>query len=274
MKPVKHVEKYPIASQFRMVSISDLNIDPDAQRGLSKQWVQEHLSSFDVDQLGYIVVNKRPNGKHYVIDGQHRVELMRAVGWGDQKIHAECFDGLTQAQEAELFIARNDRRAVTTYDRFRIRVTAGEADAVAIDKIVRDHGMTIANQAKDGTIVAVVSLEKVYRGAGIASEKDGPQALRNTLKTLVQAWGKNSGSISGDVILGIGLVQLRYNGKIDQSDLVKKLAPFPGGAPGLVGKGKAARDISGRPLAHCVASIVVDQYNRSKRSGKLDAWEA
>ena len=34
---------------------------------------------------------------------------MRAVGWGDQRIHAEVFDGLNQAEEAELFNARNDR---------------------------------------------------------------------------------------------------------------------------------------------------------------------
>lgn len=268
------VEKYPITSQFRMVPLGELQVDPDAQRRLSMSWVKEHTADFDVDQLGYIVVNKRPSGKYFIVDGQHRVMLMREVGWGDQKIHAECFEGLTQAQEADLFIARNDRRAVQPYDKFRVAVTAGHPDAVAIEKIVNEHGMVIAQGAGEGVIMAVSALQKVYHGAGIASDKEGPQALRNTMKTIVQAWGKTSGAVSGDVITGIGLVQLRYNGRIDQKDLATKLAPFPGGGPGLVGKGKALREMNGRPVSHCIAAIIVDQYNKGKRTGKLDAWEA
>src|SRR3954469_22422078 len=100
------------SSQFKMVPVAELNIDPEAQRRMSMAWVKSHVSMFDPDQLGYIVVNRRPNGKMYVIDGQHRVELIRTVGWGDQMVHAEFFDGLDQKREAALFRSRNDRKAV------------------------------------------------------------------------------------------------------------------------------------------------------------------
>lgn len=261
------------SSSFKMVALLDLNIDPEAQRKLMPGWVKAHVPKFDVDQLGYIVINRRPNGKLYVVDGQHRVELMRAVGWGDQSIHAEMFEGLNQSQEAELFLARNDRRAVSRYSKFRVAVTAGDPVATEIDRIVRAHGLVVSDQAQDGHVVAVDALEQVYRGAGISSEKDGAKALGKALDVVVQAWGKQPSAVNGKVIHAIGMVFLRYDGQVDVKDLQKKLAPFPGGAPGLLGKGRSAREIIGRPLHHCLASIVVDVYNRGRRGSKLDAWD-
>lgn len=270
----KPIKKSAVSSSFAMVSVQELHVDPDAQRGLTPGWVKARVATFDVDQLGYIVVNKRENGKLYIVDGQHRVELMRAVGWGDQKIHAEVFSGMSQAEEAELFIARNDRKSVSRYDKFRVSVTAGEPVACQIDKIVRDHGLVISDQAKDGHVNAVDALERVYRGGGIASQQEGSVALAAALKVLLQAWGKQTSSVNGRVIQAIGMVQLRYNGAIDQKALTQKLAPFPGGAPSLLGKGRSMQELRGRPLHHCIASIIVDIYNKGRSVGKLEAWDS
>jgi hypothetical protein len=57
------------ASKFGAVLVSDLTIDQQAQRKLSMPWVKAHIDQFDVDQLGYIVVNRRADGKLYVVDG-------------------------------------------------------------------------------------------------------------------------------------------------------------------------------------------------------------
>lgn len=262
------------ASKFGAVLVSDLNIDHSAQRKLSMPWVKDHVEQFDVDQLGYIVVNLRDDGKWYVVDGQHRVELMRAVGWGDQLIQAELFKGLTQREEAVLFNARNDRRAVRKFDHFRISVTAGDERACDITHIVASCGLSITDQQTDGGITAVDKLEKVYEGASITSLREGRPALARTLTTIKNAWGTSPAGFNGALLYGIGLVQLRYNGAIDQKALAAKLAPVKGGAPGLLGNARALREMSGRPVHHCVASIVVDIYNKGRRVGKLDDWEA
>jgi hypothetical protein len=262
------------SSTFGMINLQDLHVDPDVQRKMNPGWVKAHISVFDVDRLGYIVVNKRANGKYHVVDGQHRVELMRTIGWGDQKIHAEIFESLTKAQEAELFIARNDRKAVRKFDKFRVSVTAGDPVACGIDKIVREHGLVISDQQSDGCINAVEALERVYLGCGIASQQEGAVALAAALKVALQAWGNQPSSVSGRVIQALGMVQLRYNGGIDQKALAQKLAPFPGGAPSLLGKGRSMQDLRGRPLHHCIASIIVDTYNKGRKAGKLESWEA
>jgi hypothetical protein len=267
-KPSRH------ASKFGAVLVSELNIDHSAQRKLSMPWVKAHIESFDVDQLGYIVCNRRADGKWYVVDGQHRTELMRAVGWGDQRIHAELFEGLSQQEEAELFNARNDRRAVRKFDHFRISVTAGDARATDITNIVAAVGLVITDQQTDGGVTAVDKLEKIYEGGGITSAREGRSALTRTLTAIKQAWGTSPAGFNGALLHGLGLVQLRYNGAIDQKALATKLAPVKGGAPGLLGNARALREMSGRPVHHCVASIVVDIYNKGRRAGKLDDWEA
>lgn len=260
-------------SKFGTVLVSDLNIDRNAQRKLSMQWVNAHVEGFDVDQLGYIVVNRRANGKLYVVDGQHRVELIRAVGWGDQKVHAELFEGLNQREEAELFEARNDRRAVRKFDRFRISVTAGDAAATEITKTVESVGLCVSDQKVDGAITAVDKLEKIYEGCGITSVKEGRGALARTLKTIKDAWGTSPAGFNGVILHGLGMVQLRYNGQIDQTALATKLAPVKGGAPGMLGNARVMSEMSGRPVHHCVAAIIVDLYNRRRHTGKLDDWE-
>lgn len=271
---VKETAQSKVKSVFGMVNVADLNIDPDAQRSLSQAWVKAHIQDFDVDQLGFIVVNKRTSGKIFVVDGQHRVELLRAVGWGDQKIHAEIFNGLSQSEEADLFLARNDRKAVSPLSKFLVAVTAGDPIACDINRIVRENGLVIANRPGDGHIMAVDALIKLYKGSGVASQKEGAHALDVALKVAVQAWGRQSSSVNGKVLQAIGMVHLRYNGLIDQKILVSKLAPFPGGAPSLLGKGRAMQELRGRPIHHCIAALVVDVYNKGRRDTKLDSWES
>lgn len=262
------------ASKFGQVLVSDLNIDPNAQRKLSMPWVNAHVDEFDVDQLGYIVINIRADGAPYVVDGQHRVELMRAVGWGDQRIHAEIFRGLSVAEEAELFNARNDRRAVRKFDHFRISITAGDHRATEINNIVSAAGLSITDSQMDGGVTAVDKLEKIYDGGGITSAREGHHALASTLSTIKNSWGNSQAGFNGSLLYGIGLVQLRYNGKIDQKSLASKLAPIKGGAPGLLGNARALREMTGRPVHHCVAALVVDIYNKGRRTEKLEDWES
>lgn len=262
------------ASKTGWVLVSDLTVYPDVQRQLTPNWVMARVSDFDVDKLGHIVINIRADGTKSVVDGQHRVELMRAIGWGDQKIEAEIFTGLSTEEEAELFLARNDRKAVRKFDKFRVSVSAGNAEAVDISRIVHTAGLAISDQKRDGHIAAVDKLERIYRGASITGARDGAAALNRTLHCIKHSWGSNSAGFQGDVLLGLGMVQLRYNGHIDQKAMAQKLAPIKGGPSGLLGNARAMHEMRGRPVAHCVAAVIVDIYNRGRRVGKLDDWEA
>lgn len=145
---------------------------------------------------------------------------------------------------------------------------------VGVNRIVRGEGLAIDQNRSDGSIQAVAALRRIYTGAGLGpkAQKDGPDATRRTLRTLVDAWGNAPTSFVGAVMDGIGQVQLRYNGSIEQPALAKKLSTESGGAAGVLSRAKSMRDTMGGTLSRSVAGVVVEIYNRGRRTGKLENW--
>lgn len=252
--------------------LSVLEVDPAVQRTLDRGWVREHAQDFDPELFGEVVVSLR-QGRYLVVDGQHRTEMLRALGWDDQKIPVLLYEGLTLAEEAELFLGLADRKAIRTFDKFRIRITSGDRAACEVQRIVRACGLALDQQRKEGAIGAVVALERVFKGCGLA-KKETPELLTGTLKLLKAAWGPSPDAFEGALIHGAGLVLFRYADKIDAASLAQKLAKFRGGPAGLIGSARGVMDHKRRPQGQCVASVMVDAYNAGRRSGKLDDWWA
>lgn len=262
------------APVLRWLNIKELHIRPSAQRKLQPKWVENHRETFDADEIGHPVVNQAVDGRFYVMDGQHRLELLRAVGWGDQQVQCEVYEGLSLAEEAAKFLKLNDRINVKTFTKFTVRRTSGDPIAVGVDKVVMDCGLRLEEHRKDGCIRAVASLERVYRGAGLgpAAEHDGPEALRRTLCVLQGAWGNSHASFDGSLVEGLGLVQLRYNGGLDQTLLPQKLSTISGGAAGVISKAKTLGEFHSGSMARCIGGVIVELYNRGKKTRKLENW--
>jgi hypothetical protein len=245
--------------------VSCMEMDPQTQRKLNRAWVKARVSDFDPELFGSIVISLRM-GRYLIVDGQHRVELLRLMGWGDQKVPCLLYEGLTLAEEAALFIGLAERRNARTFDRFRISIVAGDKAACDIDRIVRAQGLCLSDQKKDGAIAAVGALGRVYEGAGLA--QSSPATLGRTLKLLKAAWGTDANAYEGPVILGAGLVLLRYSTQVDDVALAGKLAKHKGGPSGLVGSAKGLMEIKRRPLGHCLAACIVDAYNAGRPHGE------
>lgn len=254
------------------VTVCDLQIDPAVQRELNKAWVNLHAKSFDPDKIGRILVNVRKDGKMYVIDGQHRTALLMLLGYGQQRIRVEMFRHLDIQQEAALFLARNDRRSVQKADLFRIAVQAGETAPTAIDKIVRESGLIVDKQCRDGRIGAIDKLERIYAGLKGGEPGSGEKALRRTINTLLGAFGDQAVAFRGELIHGLGMVYLRYADELDDAALTHKLSTFKGGAGGLVGSARSLTGLTGRALFHSVAELIVDLYNKQRRTGRIADW--
>jgi len=268
------LRKMRTGSTYDYLPIQPMKVDHRFQRLLRKVWVKRHVALFDANQIGAIVVSRRKDGSLWIIDGQHRVELLRAVGWGDQSIFCEIFDDITLQEEAALFLARNDKISPRAFDEFRARLTKGDEDALAIQRIVQMLDLKITEGQAEGSVSAVRALEYVYIGARIASKKEGAIALGKTLRSLITAWGKSASNFNGVVIEGIGRVWLTYGGKIDERNLVDKLARVNNGATGLQQAGKTWKASVGGDLTKAVAAVVVQRYNRGLRARKLDRLSA
>lgn len=235
-------------------------------------WVDKKLAEgFNPDGIGIPIVSRRGDGTYIWIDGQNRGELMRQAGWGDQKIQCRVFFGLTLAQEAVLFLVHNDNRPVRPINKFLARVTAEDPTAVAIVRIAKRVGWKVGEAGAEKVIPAAVALEKVYR-MDQTEEHPGGDILELTLRVVTEAWGYKSEAADGRILQGVGALLHRFGDAVNRQTLVKKLAEFPAGPSGVIGKARGMQSFQGGTVPHCVAEVIVNAYNARRRTNVLPDW--
>lgn len=244
------------------VPIPQMRVSPMAQRELNNARVSGLAAEFDLEQLGTPTVNER-DGLYYVIDGQHRVEALRLMGWGDQSVQCWSYAGLTETEEAEKFLKLNDVLAVHGFAKFRVGVHAGREEEVDIDRIVRGQQLHISQDKKNGSIGCVGTLRRVYR-------RSGPATLARTLGIIREAYGDPG--LEASVVDGLGLLCHRYSAELDDIRAIERLGGAHGGVNGLLGKAENLRRQTGNPKAHCIAAAAVDIINSGRGGKKLPSW--
>jgi hypothetical protein len=249
-------------ARLKWVPIEKMRVSPMAQRDLNPARVDHLAAHFDPEQIGHPVVSFR-DGHYWIIDGQHRIEALKEIGWGDQSVQCEVYEGLAEQDEAELFLVRNDVLAVPALDKFKVGVNADREAETDINRIVLAHELVVTRDKIPGAIAAVGTLQRVYKRAG------GP-VLGRTLRIVRDAYGDPG--LEAAVIDGIGHLCQRYNGDLNDSEAVSKLTKAHGGVNGLLGKAENIRRSTGNPKAHCVAAAAVEIINSGKGGKKLPSW--
>lgn len=150
----------------------ELAIDGSYQRSIetdaSRKLIRNIAERWRWDLCLPLLVSRRPDGKHFVVDGQHRREA--AVLRGDIPV-LPCFvrelDGA--AAEASLFIAANRaRKTMSALDDYHAAVAAGDETASLIDGLVRGAGLAVAHHSMTkriaaGELVSVAGIRTALR---------------------------------------------------------------------------------------------------------------
>lgn len=249
-------------ARLRWVPLEKMRVSPYSQRDLNQSRVDHLAANFDLEQLGNPTVNEKGDYFH-IIDGQHRVEALRSIGYGDQQIQCWTYSDLTDIEEAETFLKLNDYLAVSAFDRFIKGVNAGRDVETDIDRVVRAQGLVVSRDMIPGSIRAVGTLKRIY------SRSDG-KTLGRTLRIIRDAYGDTG--LEAPVLDGIGMLCQRYNGDLNDEDAVKKLSAAHGGVNGLIGKAEVLRRQTGNQKNHCVAAAAVEIINSGRGGKKLPSW--
>lgn len=260
------------ASQMKWLPLDQLHVDPTIQRPLDEARAQRLSDSLDLSLLGVIEVSDRDNGRYHVLDGQHRVAALRLAGFSTELVECKVHNGLAKADEASRFVGLNTFANPRAFDRFRVRVKAGDPVAVGIDQILMEFGWRLMQGDSPGCFTAVVAAERVYTGHGTSEKERGPENLRAALGVITEAWGRKPINANGYVVGGLGLFFARYGSEVDRPALVKRLAQYPGGADNYIGKARGIRDFRGGTLPRCVAELTTELYNKRRSSGQLESW--
>lgn len=249
------------AATLKWVPLNLMRTSPVAQRDLQQYRVDHLASNFDVEQVGTLTVNKRGDD-FFIIDGQHRVEAMRQMGWGDQQVQCWTYEGLTEEEEADRFLILNDTLTVAAVPKFRVAVAAGRTREVAISDIVHQVGYSVSQARMDNTIRCVGALVRAY-------DRSGGKVLLQALTILRDSFG--TAGMGARLVDGMALLCDRYD--LDTATVVAKLTSIRGGAAGLEGKAEVIRRQTRQALAHCVAAACVEVINGGAKGGnKLPGW--
>lgn len=248
------------ASSVQWVRVADIQVSSHAQRELRTHMAEKIAAEFDPDKMGVPVVNLR-DGRYWVIDGQHRVEALKIIGYDDQLIECQVYDGLDERAEAEMFLGLNTKLTMGALDKFLVALTAQRRRELDIARAVDAQGLTVGHG--QGHIMAVGALGKVYDLAGY-------DRLSAALRVLRDSFGE--AGMRAELIEGMGLVTHRYNGQLSEDKAIEKLSAMRGGMSGLLTKAELIRRQVGRPRAHCVAAAVVETVNAGRGGKKVPDW--
>lgn len=255
---------------YESIPVQDLHVDPEVQRTIDRNWVTARVPKFRVDGLGTLVVSRRENGFHHIVDGQHRHALCLAVEY-DETLSCQVYTGLTRAEEASMFRLLNDRRKVQPIDLFRVRVIEGDPVATRLKGILEQHGWTVQASKSVGSFGAVGALERIYRGWG-QIEATNLGVCQSVISAITEAWGHNPHGVRAEIVTGLGMLLIRHGGRVDITKLVTEMAGTAGGPLVLCGRAKALREMSGGRIGDAMAANLVNMINKGRRKNRLPSW--
>lgn len=256
MRLLKDMKHEPLT-----LSTKDLFVNEKAQRGLDQGKVSRIVREFNPLVVSPIKVSFR-DGKYWIIDGQHTVAaLIKLNGGKDCLVRCEVYYGLTEADEAELFILQTGASTkVSTADKMRVRANYGGEEEINLmhDSDVAGVRVDFTKGQAMNKITAVSTLMKCYK---LLTREQYISMLR----TIRDAWQGIPDSFCKEVLLGMTMFYLVYDGKFNDKDLasaLRKVAPIA-----------IARDGRGRVGAkdgRAYARIILGLYNNRRSANRLD----
>lgn len=239
---------------YELIPIRELVCDQKYQRELSQKQVRLTTEHFDPFQINPVKVSRR-DGKNYVINGQHTMEIVaRISGSRDTPVWCMIYDELDYSQEATIFAEQMKYvRALTPYDIFKAKIEAGDPDSLMIKAVAESYCLTIGNEVKPGTVCAVKSLEDIY-------DRLGMDVLGRTLRVCVSTWEGDAKSLSANMLKGLAMLLAAYDDRIKDDIFVDKL-----GDVSIKELTRTAKDRKAGPAGFAEAMIIY--YNKKSRGG-------
>lgn len=184
--------------------VKRLTVDMRYQRTLessrSQKLIERMVADFKWQRFGAVLAAPSAMDNYALIDGQHRVEVLKRLG--EPEAPAILLESASLAEQAGAFVAANrDRVTVNPFALHHAMVQAADPIAVAVDKLCRATGISIpryplqAANMKPGQTLALGALKK------LASLPNHSHAVR-ALKVLMAAFPDEPGALRAHAISG------------------------------------------------------------------------
>lgn len=176
------------------IPLSEMKIDFEYQRVATKK-VDKITNEWDINKCDPISVSYR-NGKFYITDGQHR--FLSAVRKGETHLPAIIRTGLTQKEEAKIFVSQNDNVSrLTPYDTFKGNLLLEDHIDCTIQNLCMKYNIIISQYQTKGAKGVLGSLTE----ARSIVKSNGGSCLEWIFKIIKACgWSNESGGYSSYIM--------------------------------------------------------------------------
>lgn len=252
------------------IAAHELTIDLSVQRStLNMNKVRRFKKNFNPNALGVITVSDRGHGEKIVLDGQHRVELIRQLTDGNGQLKSKVFRGLSKIEEGDIFLQLNAGDKPSQFDRYRVGSAGSDEVFTQIDKIVHRHGFKVGNNNEDGSVNAIAVLARIYNLTYRWETEEEPadhNILDLVLGVIEDAWGNQSAGLQGAPIEAVGKMIQFYDDQLEHDRLVSVMRDYKGGPGNLVNTARAYANLKNKRIWQALVEILVEAYNKNFQS--------
>ena len=262
-KPEKPAQQDPMGMEFknsgvlRSLPLSVLNSGLPYQRTVKPKRVRELSESWDERLLDPIIVSFR-DGKFNVIDGQHRISVIREKSKGEECL-VKClvYDGMTYEDEADFCFKLDEaRKPMSLSQSTKAKIEAAKDPAMKdIRERMGQHGFSWAlgkSRPSEHEVTATQAVINAYRLLG--SELFG-----RMFWLLDSVWHGNLNSVSAAMISGMALFLKTYETELDDYVFVQRMSAVT--AEEIVRRSRS--DFSTNRIALRVGRVILTKYNKA-----------
>jgi hypothetical protein len=246
---------------LKWLTPNELDVEPLAQREFRPANAEKIVKNYDPDKVGILTVSSR-DGHLYVTDGQHRRAALIELGLGDVPVPCNVWEDRTIGDDAKQFVAYNvDNTKVGAIDAFRVKVVAGDEEAMAIKTVLDEFDLRVTYSAGVNDISAIGALYWVYR-------RGGNVLLVRTLTLIEATWNRDRQGRDGNIIKAVALILDKVDGLLDVESFALKVQADS--TPGRVlGTARTHAMATRKALYVQAAEVMINIYNKQRSKNRV-----
>jgi hypothetical protein len=251
-------------NELGVIPVSFIKVPQILQRSFDVVHAKNIIKNFRCNSLGVLTVCKLSDGTYLVVDGQHRLYVMKYKNI--KSANCIILPEMTEAEMAILFRDIAESKKISALDKFKSEVRSDEPDVVAIRNIFDKYNIPIGTNGdghKRGFYLRPISVPKMIL------KKFGESRLDQTIRVIYGAWPEQPHAMYAAMLYGVALF-LEYFGKqsqFNEEKAIKQLSKQSAGS--IVKEGKERRKNRGAiPAIEIATPILRNLYNYRTLSGK------
>lgn len=267
MKALRAVGAPERQPEIISVILADLYIDHEHyQRPLIPTSVDALCAEFDARAAGIFAVNLRENNVIALVDGQHRMQAARRLGYRTWPAYA--YTGLSIREEAALFLRLQSlRRQHSAFGKWRAHIAAGSSAHITMESIVASFGFRVDVPSKNPRVISCPDTLLIIAGKNQRREIV-PDRVRVVLDFIVACWPSDPLGLNTRTLLGVDHFLRKYAARLDMVVVQAKFRMCPLDA--IHRRALTIRDANRTNMTRAVSIALQQEYDAKRRTQRLE----